>query len=475
MWRISRSLTPVPARNCVNTEGRGIRILLILFCSFSLTTAEPDSPPIAISGGTGIILQTQPGKTYDLQESLDLADWDSLSGFPVEGTGDSIHYDITLTDAGTFFRVLEQGPQLLNLPVPEGNLRIHHYGEFEGPRWPAEYGQGHVTLWHEGKFAAYSITIDDNNSPDFPFWMEVSQTYGWKFTWFVIVHPYVWDIYQDQPGTNTGYFGTLGEFRILGDHGHDIQLHGACGEMNTLSAEDYEDHIVRSVKVLEEATGRPVLTFAYPCGKLTSGDGQHDYHGIISRHMIGARGTTGGVTPVHLLDYLNTRSLGVNQLVEGEPGSLFEKVYDNSRSLRYSSYRGWSVTLYHGLSDEAARTRALETFDYVKANEDRFWVAPFTDVAKYAQERESHSLEIRSVEPEHIEFIITDRMRDSLFDHPLTVKFRLSDAWTQVSATQGGQPVASRLLEHEGAVYALVEAVPDRGIVVLTRGADVRD
>jgi hypothetical protein len=184
--------------------------------------------------------------------------------------------------------------------------------------------------------------------------------------------------------------------------------------------------------------------------------------------MIGARGTTGGVSAVHLLDYLNTRSLGVNKLSDGEPGNLFVKVYDNSRNLKYSYYRGWCVTLYHGLSDEAARTSARETFDYVKANEDLFWVAPFTDVAKYAQERESHSLEILLVEPDRIEFSITDQMDDTIFDHPLTVKFRVSENWFGINATQGGETATSHIVEHEGEVYVLVEAVPDKGIVTLS-------
>jgi peptidoglycan/xylan/chitin deacetylase (PgdA/CDA1 family) len=360
------------------------------------------------------------------------------------------------------------GEQLLNLPVPEDGTRFDSYAEFEGPRWPKAYGEGHVTLWRGGKFAAYSITIDDNNSPDWPFWLEVAETYGWKLTWFVIVHPYVWDIYNDIPGSNTGYFGTLEAFRLLGEAGHDIQLHGACGAMNTLDAEAYEDHLVRSMQVLEEAIGAPILTYAYPCGSLSSDDGQHDYREIISRHMIGARGTTGGTTPVHLLDYLNTRSLGVNGLVDGEPSTAFGRIHDK-RSFLYSQYRGWCVTLYHGLN-EAGKARTLETLDYVKANEDIFWVAPFTDVAKYAQQRESSTLDISLVQPDRIEFDVTDRMKDPVFDHPLTVKLRLDATWTGVVARQDGALIEASVVEHEGVPYAYVEAVPDRGRVVLLKG-----
>ena len=52
-------------------------------------------------------------------------------------------------------------------------------------------------------------------------------------------------------------------------------------------------------------------------------------------------------------------------------------------------------------------------------------------------------------------------------NEPLTLKVRLPDTWTSVRATQGGKPVAARIVEHDGALYALVDAVPDRGEIVL--------
>lgn len=364
----------------------------------------------------------------------------------------------TITSGGS-------GPQLLNLPVPDDGTRYDSYAEFDGPAWPSIYGEGHVTLWHDDKFAAYSITIDDNNTPDFDWWLDVADTYGWKFTWFVIIHPYVWDIYNDVPGSNTGYFGTLEEWGDMHALGHDIQLHGACGQMNTLTEAQYEQHVILSRDLLSGATGAPVITFAYPCGTLSYGT--EDYYSIIADTMIAARGTSGGVTPVHLVDYLNTKSLGVNALVDGEPGTLFERVYNGTRPFLYSQYRGWCVTLYHGMSDQASKDAAIETFDYVKANEDYFWVAPFTDVAMYAQERESSNLDITTVTSNRIEFTLTDDMDDTIFTHPLTVKIRLSSNWTSISATQNGSPIPASLVTYDSNTYALVYAVPDQGPVVI--------
>ena len=63
-------------------------------------------------------------------------------------------------------------------------------------------------------------------------------------------------------------------------------------------------------------------------------------------------------------------------------------------------------------------------------------------------------------------FVITDHcVKDDIFDYPLTVKVRLPDGWKSAKATQGGKPVAVRFVSHDGAPYALVEAVPDKGAV----------
>lgn len=407
---------------------------------------------------------TNSGWQYWLEESDNLTGWDPVDDYPRVASGRDLKEPVAFETTPEFFRLTTDPNRLWNIAVPEDGLRYDSYAEFDGPRWPDVYGEGHVTLWHKGKLAAYSITIDDNNSPDFPFWLQVSEDYGWNLTWFVIVYPYVWDIYNDKPGTNTGYFGTLAEWKTLHDLGFDIQLHGACASMNDQTEAEYEDQIVRSIEVMEEQTGTKILTFAYPCG--ATSNGAHSYIEIIRRYMIGARGTAGGVTPVHLLDYHNTKSLGGNGLTNGEPSTLFSR-YNEKRSFLYSQYRGWCVTLYHGVG--SGQAGILATLDWVKAHEDEFWVDTFTNVAKYAQQRESATLDITSVGPNVIEFNVTDRMEDAIFDHPLTVKLRVDNTWADVTATQNGAPITAYLVTHAGNQYAYIEPIPDRGDVVVTR------
>ncbi len=444
--------------------------LKISFCAVALNAGLLAQPILHMNATDGSTLEldweTAEGQQYRLEQSGDLVEWDPVEGYPQVGSGLDKNYVSDTLALPAFFRVSTDPQQLFYVPFPDDGLRYDAYEEFDGPRWPAVYGEGHVTLWHKGKFSAYSITIDDNNSPDFPFWLEVGETYGWRLTWFVIVYPYTWDIYNDKPGNNTGYFGTLAEWKTLHDLGHDIQLHGACGSMNNQTNAEYEDQIVRSINVMEEATGTKILTFAYPCGKLTNPAGTEDYLEIIKRYTISARGGVGNsVASVHRTNYHTVPGIGVNELTDGGPNTLFTR-YDDRRSYLYSSYRGWVVTLYHGISDEAP---ILETLDWVKAHEDEFWVAAYTDVAKYAQQRETATLDIGAVATTRIEYTVSDRMDDAIFDHPLTVKIRVDSTWSDVSATQDGQAITAYIVQHEGNNYVYSEPVPDRGLVVLTK------
>ena len=86
---------------------------------------------------------------------------------------------------------------------------------------------------------------------------------------------------------------------------------------------------------------------------------------------------------------------------------------------------------------------------------------------QYGQERDTAHLEVKSAAADKIELSLADEMDDTRFDFPLTVKVRVSPSWKAVRAEQGGQAVEAKLLENDGATYALVQIAPDRGDVSL--------
>jgi chitin deacetylase len=127
-------------------------------------------------------------------------------------------------------------------------------------------------------------------------------------------------------------------------------------------------------------------------------------------------------------------------------------------------YRGWVIRITHGVYN-FEQMRPM--FEFFAAHKDELWGGTFGEVAKYGQERDTATLKVDENTASRIAMTLTDQMLDSRFNYPLTIKVRLPSEWKNVKAAQNGQAVASRVIEHEGALYALVHAVPDRGQIVL--------
>jgi peptidoglycan/xylan/chitin deacetylase (PgdA/CDA1 family) len=345
-----------------------------------------------------------------------------------------------------------ESEQLINLPPSENELRYSLQTKVE-LHWPAVHGEAQVCLWGDDKFAPVTVTIDDNNAPDIPFWQDMSKIYGWKFTWFVIVHPFMWNILEDKPGSNHTYFGTAESFEVLYEQGHEIELHGSCKAMNNLGEADYRFYVEQSIQHLQTEIGNKITAFSYPCGATQHKD--TSYRDILAERMVGARGTSGGANSLFTIDYMNTKSMG-----DGQSQNFWDKMEKRQANLKYSSYRGWAVLLFH----KASKKEVRELFDRLQANEDKFWIQPFTVVARYAQERESSQLVVTRADADRIDFTLTDSMDDERYNVPLTIKLR-TDGWNKVKAVQDGKLIPARIVNHDDATYVLVDAVPDRGAV----------
>jgi hypothetical protein len=76
---------------------------------------------------------------------------------------------------------------------------------------------------------------------------------------------------------------------------------------------------------------------------------------------------------------------------------------------------------------------------------------------------------VKSAAADKIVLNLADEMDDKRFDFPLTIKVRVDPSWKAVKAVQGDRAVEAKLLEHDGAAYALVQVVPDYGDVSLEK------
>jgi hypothetical protein len=175
---------------------------------------------------------------------------------------------------------------------------------------------------------------------------------------------------------------------------------------------------------------------------------------------------TGGANKPEATDYMDTRCVGA---IDAH-GNIDAIIYGTSTISWMSNnayIRAWANSLYHWVTDKPGTEPNLQ---YVADHADMLWVDTFRTIALYCQERDTTVVTVTQNTASQVAFTLSDDMDDSKYDYPLTIKVRMYPEWSQVSATQDGETVEATVVEHGGAKYALVKAVPDQGVVVLTPG-----
>ena len=319
--------------------------------------------------------------------------------------------------------------------------------------WPSAPGQADVCLWDGDRFAAMSITIDDNCAPDHPWWTAQGALHDFKFTWFVIT---------ERPGTGP-YWGTWDGWRAIHALGHDVQSHTVThihAERPGWQGIEWE-YSQAIVDIETNIPGHKVRTLAYPGGSFSYLNDRN----IAAQYYISARGVTGLGNKANQIDYFSV-NVGGGIGRDGTDSVLFGT--SGVPWLGGNKYlRGWLCVLFHGVAG-GDKPRFEADLAYIKSKEADLWLASYTDVALYGQERDTAHLAVTSAGGQEIRFNISDDMDDTLFDYPLSIKVRLPDDWPDVAAVQNAAVIEASLVLHEGHKYALVKAVPDRGEVVLT-------
>lgn len=325
----------------------------------------------------------------------------------------------------------------------------------KGRDWPAQYGEASVCLWKNDAMAAFSITIDDNGAPFHAWWLEMTEKYGIKPTWFVITGGIL---------TNgAAYAGTWEAFNKLAAAGHDIQSHSVT-HLNTNSPlwRGIEAEYADSQKVINERIkGARCLVLAYPGGGNTSLNDP----AIAAKYYVGARGTRGAMNGIGKTDYMHVNSMGSVNI--GDAKFAFQE-FTNLFNAASGAYRGWYCVHFHGVTppmrDNLEKKLAMIS-SLVASNE--VWSGWFREISQYGQERDSAELKVREVAPGKIVLSLGDKLDNTRFDYPLTIKVRLAADWKGLRAEQGGKPLPAKIIEREGAVFALIQAVPDQGEICL--------
>jgi peptidoglycan/xylan/chitin deacetylase (PgdA/CDA1 family) len=133
----------------------------------------------------------------------------------------------------------------------------------------------------------------------------------------------------------------------------------------------------------------------------------------------------------------------------------------------------WLVLVIHGIEGvgyqplPAEKVRAY--FDYLKALEDRVWVATFQDGAKYMRERMRSTVTTKQA-GQAIEVTVTHSLDPKMYDLPLTARTTVPADWTSAQVRQGNQTRTVPVQRERGAAYVHYRVAPNGGVVQLQRG-----
>ncbi len=316
--------------------------------------------------------------------------------------------------------------------------------------WPAGPEDAKICLWKDDKLAAVSITVDDNSAPDIAWWLEMSGKYGFPVTWFLIT---------GRVSAGNDFFGTWALYSDLLAKGHDVESHS----VTHLSVKDpgwggVEWEYAESLKQIEAGIpGHRVRSLAYPGGenqKLNDPE-------LAAKYYASARGVTGLINPPNKIPYMNVSSVAASLDDPKVPWADLRNLVTPGRQ----GYRGWAVLLYHLVKEKEPCERI---FQFLAENKNDIWTGLFSDVAAYGQERDTATLSVRENSPKQIVLDLTDGMDDTVFTCPLTLKVKLPENWANAKAVQDGKATATNIVENNGSKFLLVEAIPDRGQIVLS-------
>jgi hypothetical protein len=304
-------------------------------------------------------------------------------------------------------------------------------------------------LWKDDKLAALSVTVDDNSGPDLEWWMEKAEKHNLPVTWFLIT---------GRISGSNGFDRKWEEWAGVLPKGHALESHTVMHlHADKPEWQGIEWEYAESIAQIEKnIPGHKVHFLAIPGGP---NKGLND-RALAAKHYNAVRGGAGKPNAANTIDYLAINGMSSPKLdsVEAPWADL------NSLFVPGNNYRGWAVIVHHFIKDKAPQDPFFAFFD---EHRDKLWIGLFGDVARYGQQRDTATLTVTENTSNQIAFDVTDRMDDSVFDYPLTVKVRLPSGWKSIAATQGGKSVEAKLVEHEGGSFALVDAVPDQGPVTL--------
>lgn len=133
----------------------------------------------------------------------------------------------------------------------------------------------------------------------------------------------------------------------------------------------------------------------------------------------------------------------------------------------------WLVLVFHGVEnlgwEPKTREELVEYFSFIKAQEDKVWIAPFREATKYLRERKGTEIMTETTDTQ-IRIDLTSDLDPEVYSVPLTLKTYLPGNWSEPSMNQGGQKIQFQKRKDEKGDFVLYEASLGKGEIIIEKG-----
>jgi peptidoglycan/xylan/chitin deacetylase (PgdA/CDA1 family) len=304
-----------------------------------------------------------------------------------------------------------------------------------------------VGTWHGFRPATVTYTFDDNTPDHFQTVIPMFNEFGFPITLFAV----------------TDWVTDWAALRNASAQGHEVASHSVTHpNFGNIPKAQQIAEIQNSKAVIEtQIPDRKCVTHAYPyC--VTGNDSAMRANYIAGRICSGSNESS---NPSNMM--------WLSSIVTGDQGSIRTTANFNSRMKGAVKGKQWVIWLTHCVDGSGwsptSPSELRGSLEYLKTRQDTFWVATFGNAARYVLERKAVNVHEVSAGDTTIFVQVTDTLDNAIFDHPVTLRRPLPEGWPFAAASQAGLPVASTVLEVDGAKSIQFDAVPDAGDVVISR------
>jgi len=319
-------------------------------------------------------------------------------------------------------------------------------------------GNTTICRWYGNKSAAYSITYDDGISNSLTKFENLQKTYNLVGTAALISNWIDNGVNIDGYSiANWSYYKDMASRGIINVCSHT----NTHPDLTTKTVSQIDDELNTSKQSIINNIGTSCDALVYP---------YYSYNNTVKTeaakyYICAAQAGDNDGNPYNTTDYYG--------LYRYTPYSNTTVTQLNDKINSAISKGNWFILCSHGCDGEGWESQPLSFFDnhykFINSKLGSIWNDYYDHVAKYLRERNSSTVEVKSVTASEIKVNITNSLDSSVYNHPLTAKTKVPSTWTTACVVQGttSKNITTILESNERFVY--YDIIPNKGEISITQ------